>query len=184
MNKDAPYLDAIFIVALVLVLVRLIGLHAQQKENYGRIGQAGFYTVVKASFVQILGLVVLLLGSAVLEWLIPIGSLAVLVGFVLYGTATLQARVLPRWCGVGLIVGLPVTIFLGEIWGFVVFGILWLALGVRALVEKERTASATLVRKLNSVPTATVKDQAHSLVARLLRPRDLTHHVSAPEVRY
>jgi len=92
--------------------------------------------------------------------------------------------VLARWCGVGLIVGLPVTIFLGEIWGFVVFGILWLALGVRALVEKERTASATLVRKLNSVPTATVKDQAHSLVARLLRPRDLTHHVSAPEVRY
>jgi len=80
-NKDAPYLDAIFIVALVLVLVRLIGLHAQQKENYGRIGQAGFYTVVKASFVQILGLVVLLLGSAVLEWLIPIGSLAVLVRF-------------------------------------------------------------------------------------------------------
>ena len=60
----------------------------------------------------------------------------------------LQARVLPRWCGVGLIVGLPVTIFLGEIWGFVVFGILWLALGVRALVEKERTASATLARKL------------------------------------
>jgi hypothetical protein len=59
------------------------------------------------------------------------------VGWVLlYGTATLQARVLARWCGVGLIVGLPVTIFLGEIWGFVVFGILWLALGIRALVEK------------------------------------------------
>lgn len=110
---------------------------------------------------------------------------AVLVGFVLYGTATLQAtRVLPRWCGVGLIVGLPVTIFLGEIWGFVVFGILWLALGVRALVEKERTASATLARKLNSVPTATVKDQAHSFVARLLRSRGFTRHVSAPEVRY
>jgi hypothetical protein len=59
------------------------------------------------------------------------------VGWVtLYGTATLQERVLARWCGVELIVGLPVTIFLGEIWGFVVFGILWLALGVRALVEK------------------------------------------------
>ena len=84
----------------------------------------------------------------------------------------------------GLIVGLPVTLFLGEIWGFVVFGILWLALGVRALVEKERTASSTLARKLNSVPTATVKDQAHSFVAGLLWSRDFTRHVSAPEVRY
>jgi hypothetical protein len=161
-----------------------VGRVARSTERELRAHRAGFYTVVKATLVQILGLVVLLLGSAVLEWLIPIGSLAVLVGFVLYGTATLQARVLPRWCGVGRIVGLPVTIFLGEIWGFVVFGILWLALGVRALVEKERTASATLARKLNSVPTATVKDQAHSFVARLLRSRDFTRHVSAPEVRY
>ena len=59
-----------------------------------------------------------------------------------------------------------------------------LALEVRALVEKERTASATLARKLNSVPTAMVKDQAHSFVARLLRSRDFTRHVSALEVRY
>lgn len=161
-----------------------MGRVARSTERELRAHRAGFYTVVKATLVQILGLVVLLLGSAVLEWLIPIGSLAVLVGFVLYGTATLQARVLPRWCGVGLIVGLPVTIFLGEIWGFMVLGILWLALGVRALVEKERTASATLARKLNSVPTATVKDQAHSFVAGLLRSRDFTRHVSAPEVRY
>ncbi len=161
-----------------------MGRVARLTERELRAHRAGFYTVVKATLVQILGLVVLLLGSAVLEWLIPIESLAVWVEFVLYGTATLQARVLPRWCGVGRIVGLPVTIFLGEIWGFVVFGILWLALGVRALVEKERTASATLARKLNSVPTATVKDQAHSFVAGLLRSRDFTRHVSAPEVRY
>ena len=59
-----------------------------------------------------------------------------------------------------------------------------LALEVRALVEKERTASATLARKLNLVPTATVEDQAHSFVARLSRSRGFTHHVNAPEVRY
>ncbi len=78
-------------------------------------------------------------GSAALEWLIPIGSLAVLIGFVLYGVATLQARVLPRWCGVGLIVGLPVTIVLGEIWGFVAFGLLWLALGYTLWSRREAT---------------------------------------------
>ena len=37
-----------------------------------------------------------------LDWLILIGNLGVLVGFVLYGATTLQARVLPRWCGVEL----------------------------------------------------------------------------------
>lgn len=45
--------------------------------------------------------------------------------------------------------------------------------GVRVLVEKERTASETVTCKVNSVPTATVKDQAHSFVAGLLRSRDL-----------
>jgi len=52
----------------------------------------------------------------------------VLVGFVLYGAATLQARVLPRWCGVGFIVGWPVTVALGDL-GTVLFGLLWLAIG-------------------------------------------------------
>ena len=139
-NKDAQYLDVIFIVALVLVLVGLAGLHALQRDSYGRIGRVGFYTVVIATLAQILGLAVLLAGSAALEWLIPIGSLAVLVGFVLYGVATLQARVLPRWCVVGLIVGLPVTIALGEIWGFVVFGLLWLALGYVLYSQREAVA--------------------------------------------
>ena len=138
-NKDAQYLDVIFVVALVFVLVGLAGFHALQKGSYGRIGRAGFYTVVIATSAQILGLVVLLSGSAALEWLIPIGSLAVLIGFVLYGVATLQARVLPRWCGVGLIVGLPVTIVLGEIWGSVAFGLLWLALGYTLWSRREAT---------------------------------------------
>lgn len=138
-NKHAQYLDVIFVVALLLVIVGLVGFHTLQKGNYGRIGRAGFYTVVIATLAQILGLVVLMLGSAVLEWLIPIGSLAVLVGFVLYGAATLQAKVLPRWCGIGFIIGLPVTIALGEVWGFVVFGLLWLALGY-VLWSKRDTA--------------------------------------------
>ncbi len=127
--SDVPLLDGLFVVALLLVVVGIVGLHALQKEDYGRIGRAGFYTLVVATLVQVVGLVGFMLGSTVLEWLIALGSLAVFVGFVLYGAATLQARVLPRWCGVGFIVGLPVTLGLGETWGFLVFGLLWLALG-------------------------------------------------------
>lgn len=66
-------------------------------------------------------------------WL-GLGLLILLLGFVLYGVATLQARVLPRWCGVAFIVALPVALAVGALLGpfasmFIVFGIAWLALG-------------------------------------------------------
>ena len=51
-----------------------------------------------------------------------------MVGLILYGAATLQAKVLPRWCGIAIIVVLPVTILLGD-YGGMFFGLVWLALG-------------------------------------------------------
>jgi hypothetical protein len=138
----ADYLvEGSFAVGLLLTVVGIVSLHALQKENYGRIGRGGFWTVVVASLGQVLGTVVLLAGSTALAWLVfPVGVLAVLVGFVLYGAATLQARVLPRWCGVGLIVGLPLAIALGLYGGNILFGLLWLALGYLLLqrVQAER----------------------------------------------
>jgi hypothetical protein len=138
----ADYLvEGSFAVGLLLTVVGMVGLHTLQKDNYGRIGRGGFWTVVVASLGQVLGTVVLLAGSTALAWLVfPVGVLAVLVGFVLYGAATLQARVLPRWCGVGLIVGLPVAIALGLYGGNILFGLLWLALGYLLLqrVQAER----------------------------------------------
>ena len=78
---------------------------------------------------QALGLLLVLAGSETLgELLIGVGGLGILVGLVLYGAATLQARVLPRWCGIALIVSLPVTILLGD-YGGILFGLVWLALG-------------------------------------------------------
>jgi hypothetical protein len=100
----------LFIVSVLLALVWLVGFHALQKGNYGRIGRAGFYTVIVSSVAQILALVLLLAGSDALVWLLSIGSLGVLVGFALYGAATLQRRVLPRWYGVEFIIALPITI--------------------------------------------------------------------------
>jgi hypothetical protein len=125
---ESAVTDVLFIIAVLFTVGGLIGFHALQKANYGRIGRGGFWTVVVASLAQILGLIVLLVGSTALEWLVfPVGSLAVFIGFVLYGAATLQARVLPRWCGIGFIVG-PVLFLLGA-FGGILFGLLWLALG-------------------------------------------------------
>jgi hypothetical protein len=106
-----------------------VGFHALQKDNYGRIGRGGLWTVVVATLAIVVGLMVSLLGNTALERLelFPVGTFAVFVGFALYGAATLQARVLPRWCGIGLIVG-PFMFFLGD-FGGILFGLLWLALG-------------------------------------------------------
>ena len=122
------WLDGLFAAGILLVVAGLVGFHELQKGSYGRIGRAGFYTVVTASLIQTTGLVGFLLGSTAMEWLILVGGLGSLVGFALYGVATLRAGVLPSWCGVALIVALPAAMPLGE-YANVLFGIVWLALG-------------------------------------------------------
>lgn len=128
--------SGLFIVALLAMLVGLAGFHTLQQGDYGRIGRAGFYTVVVAALVQILAQVVLVLSSTAAEVLDLVGLVGLMVGFVLYGAATLQARVLPPWCGVGFMVGLPIWVILavvlggfGGTLGGILFGLLWLALG-------------------------------------------------------
>ncbi len=129
-------MNALVVVAVLLVLVGLVGFHTLQKRNYGRIGRIGFYTVIVAIFAQVLGLLAIFAGaSADLVWFVlPVGALAVLVGFVLYGVATLQAKVLPRWSGIALIIAVPVLVALGGLSnspgvGYIWFGLVWLALG-------------------------------------------------------
>ncbi len=120
----------VFFIAALLTIGGMVGLHTLQGTNYGRIGRAGFYTAVVALSAQALGALVLLAGSEALEWLIfPVGNLALLVGLVLYGAATLQAGVLPRWCGFWIIVLSPVALFFVAFGGSILFAILWLALG-------------------------------------------------------
>ncbi len=137
----------VFIVAVLLMLVGLAGFHVLQKGNYGRIGRAGFYTVIAGAPAQLVAQVVLLSGSTALEFLNSVGLLVVMVGFVLYGAATLQARVLPRWCGVGFVIGLPVWVVVsmvseeyGGMLGGILFGLLWLALGYVLWSRREASA--------------------------------------------
>ena len=88
---------------------------------------------------QALGLLLLLAGSETLsELLIGVGGVGILIGLVLYGAATLQARVLPRWCGIALIVSLPVTILLGA-YGGILFGVVWIALGYVLWTQRSTT---------------------------------------------
>jgi len=75
------------------------------------------------------GLLVFIAGDATLFWLVsPVGYVAMVVGYVLFGAATLRAGVVPVWCGLALLLGEPVTYLLGD-YGGIVFGLMWVALG-------------------------------------------------------
>lgn len=93
----------LFVVAHLLLAVGLVGLHALQKDSYGLLGRAGFYILLVAVAVRVLHAMVFLTGSLALQWTSFPGVLGMFVGFVLYGVATLRARVLPRWYGLGFI---------------------------------------------------------------------------------
>ena len=122
-------LDILVILAMLLEVVGLLGFHALQGRNYGRIGRAGLYTSIGSiAIFEFLLLASLVGGDVGLDWLVAVGVLGLLVGLALYGAATLQAKVLPRWCGILFIIFMPVGILLGDlqpIWG----GLGWLALG-------------------------------------------------------
>src|SRR5215204_4709171 len=82
----------LLIVALLLTAAGLVGIHALQGRSYGLLGQAGLYIAVA------LGAGVYLAGGSALQWIsYPWGTIGMLVGFVVYGVATLRAKVLPLW---------------------------------------------------------------------------------------
>jgi hypothetical protein len=137
MVAGGSFSDALLLLAALLTLAGLVGLHALQGGNFGGIGRVGFYVSAAGLLVQALGALGLLVGGGAAEvffqgLVAPVGSLTVLVGLVLYGSATLQARVLPSWWGLALIVVPPVSFYMNSrvFYGSIaLFGLLWVALG-------------------------------------------------------
>lgn len=124
--------------AEVGMMVLLVGLHARQAPDYGRLGTAGFVLAFVGTASIFLATVIYILavdGSwtifDILEYISLFGLLA---GFPLLGVATFRARVLPRWCGV-LLIALPAVFLLIFIMvdysgaARALFGPYWLALG-------------------------------------------------------
>jgi hypothetical protein len=86
-----------------------------------------------------------------LLWLVsPVGGLGLVVGFILYGVATLQARILPPWCGIAFMVALPAAIALlwmrpwlglgeGTSTTSILFGLAWLGLGYNLWTRRRRS---------------------------------------------
>jgi len=125
----------LFVVALLLTAVGLVGLHTLQRGSYGLLGQVGFYLALVAVAARILGAAVFLAGSSALEWISLPATLGMFVGLVLYGVATLRARVLPRWYGLALIVCMPVSLPLA-VYGTALFGLIMVVLGYALWLQR------------------------------------------------
>lgn len=118
----------LYLVAHLLLAMGLTGLYALQKGKYGLLGRVGFYVALAAVAARALGAVAFLAGSLALEWVSFPSTVGMVVGFVLFGVATVRAEVLPRWYGLALIAALPVTLPLAT-YGTTLFGLILLVLG-------------------------------------------------------
>ncbi len=118
----------LFAVALLLTAAGFVRLHALQGGSYGLLGRVGLYVALVAMAARLSGALVYLAGSTALEWISWPGTLGMLVGFVLYGLATLRAGVLPRWYGLALIFSMPVSLPLA-VYGTALFGLILVVLG-------------------------------------------------------
>ena len=142
----------LIVVSLLLVPIGMAGFHALQKRNYGLIGHTGLWTSVISSMMVATGLTGYLRWEGLrLLWLVTAGGgLGLMVGFILYGVATLQARILPPWCGIAFMVALPAAIALfwirpwlglgqGTSTTSILFGLAWLGLGYNLWTRRRRS---------------------------------------------
>jgi uncharacterized membrane protein YvlD (DUF360 family) len=152
-ESSGDYLfQVVLAAAFGLTLVAIEGLHSLQRSSsrYGRIGAAGaLITFIGYALIVVVTALALMIVEGSLQSIRLIGAAAVLLGSILLGVMTIRARVLPWWCGVLLIVALP----LGDISDIVsvgsegvVFGMVWGLLGY-AMLQRTRVGGTRLTRQ-------------------------------------
>lgn len=141
--------EMLYVTALVGTLGGITGLHARQAPGYGWLGTTGFLAAFIGTLLLLVGLMLslplsFLLGgvfrSEFLDWVLGVGLWGTLIGFLLLGAASLRLGALPRWCGLVLIICLPLAITLGDYGGGAVLGVSWLALGYVLLSQRDVSA--------------------------------------------
>jgi hypothetical protein len=137
--------DGLYVVAMAGTMGGIVSLHARQAPSYGRLGTAGFLATFTGTALLLLGLVLSFATGSVfertlLDYMLGLGLWAALLGFMALGAATLRLGVLPPWCGVMLIICLPLAIVLGDYGGGTVLGLLWLALAYELLSQHDVSA--------------------------------------------
>ena len=131
---------------MVSAMTAIVALHALQRQRYGLPGTV-------ASSAAFVGLAMYLLGAGIAYYarddffltfrdttfLVALGLLLTTLGLIALGIVTINARVLPWWCGVALMAGNPlVGFFLAAIWLGGLLGVPWLVVGYAIFRAAER----------------------------------------------
>src|SRR5918997_2900070 len=137
--------EALYVVSVAGTMGGIVGLHARQAPSYGRLGTVGFLATFAGTALLLLGLVLSftmgsVFGRTLLDHVLGLGLWGALLGFMVLGAATLRLGALPRWCGVLLIICLPVAIGLGDHGGGAVLGLLCLAVAYALLSQHDMSA--------------------------------------------
>ena len=117
--SSGPFIVVLLVIGDVGMLEGLLGLHASQASQYGRLGTIGFWLAIIGTVLSLAaGLVTVVAALLRLEdvnadaSLALVGYFLLIIGFLLLGIATLRARVLPVWAGLLLVIGSIVMLLL------------------------------------------------------------------------
>jgi hypothetical protein len=137
--RETGLAGALLTLALLLVVIGAAGLvvRVRRAGRFGRLGKTGIVVAAVGAALPVVGSLVqgvLFDGDyRLMPFFVIPGVLALVVGFVLLGLAVLQARVLPRWAAVLLVVGSLVMLGFNDQNAQVLMaipnGIAWMAVG-------------------------------------------------------
>jgi len=130
---------------LLLLAVALAATHARQTGRGGLFERVAFLVALAGTTLAgVADFVEDGLRFAAAVWVFFGGMLLLRAGLLLFGIASLVARVVPVACGVLLMVSLGIAYPLGGLWsnwgGTVVFGLVWIALGWVLILDKSQTS--------------------------------------------
>lgn len=136
--------QALIAAAMLFMIGGLAGVHIRQRDTYGRLGTIGFIAAIVGAVLTPPQIAyILATGGDPPVWILAGAILPMFVGTVLLGIATVLADVLPRWCGLALMLFFPSMFFGGFMPGLgaLLPGLIWLALGYALWSKRGETTT-------------------------------------------
>ncbi|HEY6686837.1 MAG TPA: hypothetical protein VI094_11590 [Propionibacteriaceae bacterium] len=152
-DSTASYLYlGVVVAAYIAVIIAVLGIHAlhRGRPRYGRLGTTGTVLTIAGYLIMIVvRMISMAAGHESLSNVRIGGGLAVLIGSVLLGVIILRARMLQWWCGVLLIVALPLGDVANSIFSAaenLLLALLWGSVGVALLARREGAADPAVTQ--------------------------------------
>ncbi|MGN9844800.1 hypothetical protein ACTMTI_42390 [Nonomuraea sp. H19] len=108
------YRDVLVLIPWTLYAIVLAGVGQAQRHRSGRLARAGLIGAIAGMALSAVGNVGIMLGNdGMVAVSFPIGPGLFSLGLLLFGIATVRARVLPWWAGTAMALSQPMAIAIG-----------------------------------------------------------------------